>query len=54
MPHSNSVGIVKTHYHVFALETPFKLESGAQLHPVILAYETYGNLNADRSNVILV
>ena len=54
MPPFNSVGIVKTHYHVFALETPFQLESGAELRPVTLAYETYGHLNADRTNVILV
>jgi homoserine O-acetyltransferase len=38
----------------FAGEKPFQLESGATLGPVTLAYETYGKLNADRSNAILV
>jgi homoserine O-acetyltransferase len=30
------------------------LESGEQLGPITLAYETYGELNADKSNAILV
>src|SRR5690606_22875706 len=33
---------------------PFRLESGATLSPVTLAYETYGRLNRDRSNAILI
>ncbi|NLC55925.1 MAG: homoserine O-acetyltransferase, partial [Armatimonadetes bacterium] len=50
-----SVGLVQTQYLTFA-EPPNTLEltSGAQLGPVTLAYETYGELNADRSNAILV
>ena len=43
-----------TQSFTFAEETPFALESGATLSPVTLAYETYGTLNADRSNAILV
>ncbi|MCX7005938.1 MAG: homoserine O-acetyltransferase, partial [Kiritimatiellaeota bacterium] len=31
-----------------------KLQSGARLGPITLAYETYGTLNKDRSNAILV
>lgn len=50
----NSVGLVKTHTLTFAEDEPFLLESGAMLRPVTLAYETYGRLNADRSNAILV
>ncbi|RIK34461.1 MAG: homoserine O-acetyltransferase [Chloroflexi bacterium] len=30
------------------------MESGASLSPVTIAYETYGRLNADRSNAILI
>jgi homoserine O-acetyltransferase len=50
-----SVGIVKTKYFTFA-EPPdeFTLESGGKLGPITLAYETYGKLNEDRSNAILV
>ena len=50
----DSVGIVETQYFTFADEAPFVLESGATLGPVTLAYETYGQLNADRSNAVLI
>ena len=30
------------------------LESGATLGPITLAYQTYGTLNADRSNAVLI
>ncbi len=33
---------------------PLALQSGAQLRDYTLAYETYGTLNADRSNAVLV
>ncbi len=36
------------------LAGPLLLDSGALLAPVDLAYETYGTLNADASNVVLV
>lgn len=49
---SGSVGIVKTEYVTF--ETELQLESGRLLGPITLAYETYGRLNAQRSNTILV
>jgi homoserine O-acetyltransferase len=35
-------------------EEPIKLRSGAELASYVLAYETYGELNAARSNAILV
>ncbi len=48
-----SIGSVKTQF--FHLnETPFQLESGEQLDEVAIAYETYGTLNTDASNAILV
>lgn len=50
----NSIGLVKTQYLTFAEDEPFSLESGATLSPVTLAYETYGRLNGDRSNAIMV
>ena len=37
-----------------ALPAPLPLDSGQSLAPVEIAYETYGELNADKSNAILV
>jgi len=54
MMDENSVGIIKPQTYTFAQDEPFVLESGATLSPVTLAYETYGELNADRSNAILI
>jgi homoserine O-acetyltransferase len=51
---TQSVGIVETQTFTFAEDEPFCLESGATLSPVTIAYETYGRLNADRSNAILI
>jgi homoserine O-acetyltransferase len=55
MTKEKSVGIVKTEYLTFS-EPPneFKLESGEKIGPVTLAYETYGKLNADKSNAVLI
>jgi homoserine O-acetyltransferase/O-succinyltransferase len=49
------IGIVETQYFTFA-EPPGQLllESGKTLGSVTLAYETYGHLNQDRTNAILV
>ena len=33
---------------------PLQLQSGASLQDYMLMYETYGTLNADRSNAVLV
>lgn len=49
-----SIGLVQTKQFVFAQEEPFTLESGATLSPITLAYETYGRLNAEKSNAILI
>ncbi|MEW6078560.1 MAG: homoserine O-acetyltransferase [Thermodesulfobacteriota bacterium] len=50
-----SVGLVKKQTFTFAgPPDEMTLESGARLGPVTLAFETYGRLNADKSNVVLV
>ncbi len=36
------------------LDRPIKLDCGVELGPVTVAYQTYGTLNADRSNAILM
>ncbi len=35
-------------------EEPLVLQSGAMFRPITVVYETYGTLNADRSNAILI
>ena len=37
-----------------AVERPLKLDCGAELSPITVAYQTYGRLNEARSNAILV
>jgi homoserine O-acetyltransferase len=49
---SHSVGIVRPQIARFA--GPLHLRSGAALRSYELVYETYGRLNADRSNAVLV
>lgn len=50
-----SVGIVATQtVRLFEAPDRLALESGRSLSPVDVAYETYGKLNADRSNAVLV
>lgn len=52
---AGSVGLVTTQFYTFAHPPQaLVLESGERLGPVTLAYETYGTLNAARSNAILV
>ncbi len=41
-------------FFTFASEHPFAVESGAVLRDVTVAYETWGELNTDASNAILV
>lgn len=38
----------------FAADQPLRLDSGALLAPLEIAYKTYGTLNADKSNAVLV
>jgi len=50
-----SVGFVKTHYYVMQEDNlPFRLVLGGELKPVVLAYETYGNLSANKDNAVLI
>ena len=49
-----SLGVVEQQHFTFAEDEPFALESGATLGPVTVAYETYGRLNATRTNAILI
>jgi len=50
-----SVGIVKPkHLELFQPPDELVLESGQELGPITLEYETYGKLNEDRSNAIIV
>jgi homoserine O-acetyltransferase len=51
----NSIGIVKTRtLRVVEAEKPLELECGKTLGPVDVAYETYGELNEARDNVVLI
>ena len=50
-----SVGLVGTQYFTFARPpNRFVMNNGRELGPITVAYETYGNLNGARDNVILV
>ena len=50
-----SEGIVETQYFTFG-QSPneMELECGEKLGPITLAYETYGQLNSQRNNAILI
>jgi homoserine O-acetyltransferase/O-succinyltransferase len=52
---SPGIGLVETKYFTFA-DTPDELvlESGEKLGPVTLTYETYGTLNKEKSNAVMV
>src|SRR6204780_4729120 len=49
---AGSVGTVETQY--LDLPEPVRLDCGRELHPIRVAYETYGALSPRRDNVILV
>ena len=48
----DSVGLVETKF--LEINEPFELESGKSLDNITIAYETYGKLNNDKSNAILI
>ncbi len=39
---------------LFGADRPLRLDSGVELSPFQIAYQTYGTLNADRTNAILI
>jgi homoserine O-acetyltransferase/O-succinyltransferase len=39
---------------VVRFDRPMKLDSGIELGPITVAYQTYGTLNADKTNAVLV
>jgi homoserine O-acetyltransferase len=49
---TDSVGVITPQRHRF--DEPLSLESGASIGGYELVYETYGSLNAQRSNAVLV
>ncbi|MCA9062824.1 MAG: homoserine O-acetyltransferase [Planctomycetaceae bacterium] len=52
---ATSVGLVQTRFAtLFEQPRPLQLACGAELGPITVAYETYGELNADRSNAVFV
>ena len=52
---STSIGFTRAKHATLATESdPFQLETGGTVGPVIVEYETYGVLNADKSNVVVV
>jgi len=50
----HSIGIVQKKYFTVANDAPMQLDSGESLGPITIAYETYGQLNPDRNNAILI
>ena len=49
---TNSVGIVQTQF--YTIEEKIKFESGVEFSPITVAYETYGCLNKEKDNAILL
>ena len=55
MPQDGSVGVVQTQTaRLFNPAAPLRLARGDVLQSVDVAYETYGTLNQDRSNAVLI
>lgn len=55
MLRKENLGIVATQFYTFAQPTDeMVLDSGFKLGPISLAYETYGELNKNKSNAILI
>lgn len=51
---SQGIGEVETRFLTFGGDEPFVTAGGEEISPVTIAYETYGELNAGRSNAVLL
>jgi len=55
MDKKNRLGVVETQYFTFAAPPQeLLLDGGQKLGPITLAYETYGKLDADKGNAVLI
>ena len=54
MSQKGSIGIVETKSITISPPGGFLLECGQKLEKVTIAYETYGELNRERTNAILI
>ena len=52
--HSREADAPTSSVVTFALDRPLSLDSGSALAPLTIAYQTYGTLNRDKSNAVLV
>ena len=50
--HANSLGVIEP--QLYRHTEAFLLQNGEQLHGYELVFETYGTLNAEKSNAILI
>jgi len=50
----SNTGSLPGHRVRLGVTTPMRLDSGQELGPFTIAYQTYGTLNADRSNAVLI
>jgi homoserine O-acetyltransferase len=46
--------LARCRYAVLGVERPLRLDCGFELGPYRVAYQTYGTLNADKSNAVLI
>lgn len=51
---SGSLDLLGSASVTFGADQPLALDGGTQLTPITIAYETYGTLNADKSNAVLI
>jgi homoserine O-acetyltransferase len=52
--HRAKIRIERNQFELYDTDQPLHLENGRTLAPVSVAYETYGNLNAQGNNAILI